>query len=428
MTTSIGSAPASDVPASRTVRPSRITSIDALRGLVMFAMIYVNDIAAAGTETVPRWMRHFSKAGSGMTFVDLIFPGFLFIVGMSIPFALGSRLAKGERIGKLLLHIVIRTLSLLFIGILMVDESPDSGRMGWSGDLWSTLLFVSAILAFCSLSAPRGSEPSASRERALRILSAILRVVGFACLVFLAFTFRGKDGHRIITLSPFSIHTEWYGILGLIGWAYLTASIVFLLFRDNRTALLGATVLLFCLYPADETGAFDKFWLNDYVQIGTTFGAIATAGLLLASILLAADTAAVRSRVAFTLWFAAACSIAALLLNRLYGISKEEATPSWCLWACATTSTLWLMLYFLCDVRRVSFVAKPLSLAGENVLLAYLLSNLLYPAVALLHLGPWYLGLSGPDRAQAIARAIGCAVAIISLSIGLTRAGLRLKL
>ena len=45
---------------------------------------------------------------------------------------------------------------------------------------------------------------------------------------------------RIITLAPFSINTQWYGILGLIGWAYLVACVVFLAFRNQRTAILGA--------------------------------------------------------------------------------------------------------------------------------------------------------------------------------------------
>ncbi len=49
----------------------RITSIDALRGLVMFTMIFVNDIAGVSPNIVPPWMRHF-KGKSGMTFVVLV--------------------------------------------------------------------------------------------------------------------------------------------------------------------------------------------------------------------------------------------------------------------------------------------------------------------------------------------------------------------
>jgi len=79
-------------------QPIRLTSIDALRGFVMFMMIFVNDLAGAG-KVVPDWMVHFSdrhRGGSGMTFVDLVFPAFLFIVGMSIPFALGPRIEQRQ--------------------------------------------------------------------------------------------------------------------------------------------------------------------------------------------------------------------------------------------------------------------------------------------------------------------------------------------
>src|SRR5437016_14466000 len=112
----------------------RITSIDALRGLVIFTMIFVNDIA--GAKRAPWWMKHFSDnfKGSGMTFVDLVFPAFLYIVGMSIPFALGARIARGEKMWRILAHVLVRTLSLLVIGILMVNAEggPSGKQMGWS--------------------------------------------------------------------------------------------------------------------------------------------------------------------------------------------------------------------------------------------------------------------------------------------------------
>jgi heparan-alpha-glucosaminide N-acetyltransferase len=84
-----------------TVPLGRITSIDALRGLVIFTMIYVNDIAAVDSRMVPAWMRHY-RGPSGMTFVDLVFPAFLFVMGMSVPVALSARLTRGEPLWKCL--------------------------------------------------------------------------------------------------------------------------------------------------------------------------------------------------------------------------------------------------------------------------------------------------------------------------------------
>src|SRR5436190_13409562 len=89
---------------------NRIVSVDGVRGLVMFTMIFVNDIAGVPDRIVSPWMKHF-HGKSGMTFVELVFPAFLFIVGMSIPFALGSRLTKGEALWRIVLHILTRTLT-----------------------------------------------------------------------------------------------------------------------------------------------------------------------------------------------------------------------------------------------------------------------------------------------------------------------------
>jgi heparan-alpha-glucosaminide N-acetyltransferase len=422
--------PESPVPGSVPAGSARITSIDALRGLVMFTMIFVNDLAGVSDRLVPAGMKHF-HGKSGMTFVDLVFPAFLFIVGMSIPFGLGSRLRKGEPLGKVMLHVAVRTLSLLFIGILMVNETPSSEKMGWSGALWATLMYLAAILAFCSIIPPQQAAAAGNRQRTLRMISLGMRLFGLATLVFLAFAFRGEDGHRIFSLTPFSIHTEWYGILGLIGWAYLVGAMVFLILRGHRTGLLGCAVLLMCLYPADQHGAFNGFWLAHYVDIGATLGsqaAIAVAGLLLASVLVAPDTGTVWSRTRFTLLFIAGCAAAAWLLHGLYGINKNRATPSWCLWACAITAALWLLFYFLSDVSPFGSIARPFAVAGQNVFLAYLLSEMLPSAIDLLHLGSWYGGLAEHSLAHAVARSAGCAVVILCLTAALNRLGFRLKL
>ena len=189
-------------------------------------------------------------------------------------------------------------------------------------------------------------------------------------------------------------------------------------------------VLLLCLYSADKNHAFDSFWLAHYVGIGETLGAqaaITVGGLLLASILIASDMVSVRARIWFTLLFFAGTAAGAWLLNGLYGISKNNATPSWCLWACAITAALWL-LFYLADAWSLGFIAKPLTIAGQNVLLAYLLSEMLPSTLDLFNLGAWYGRLAAPDIFHAVARSAGCSIVVLCAATGLNRLGFRLKL
>ncbi len=110
-------------------------------------------------------MKHY-RGPEGLTFVDLVFPAFQFIVGMSIPLAMGPRLARGESIFKTIFHVLTRTIALLAIGIMMVnsDLGPNSQTMGWSGTWWTVLMYTAAIFACCALS-PIGKK-RAGRENA----------------------------------------------------------------------------------------------------------------------------------------------------------------------------------------------------------------------------------------------------------------------
>ena len=127
---------------------------------------------------------------------------------------------------------------------------------------------------------------------------------------------------------------------------------------------------------------------------------------------------ALKERTRFTFWFVAGCAAAALLLNRAYGISKNNATPSWCLWACAITAALWYVLYLISDVRPVKIISRPLALAGQNVLLAYLISDMLPGLLNALHLGEAY-GHLAANLPSAIARSALCGVLILLVSTGL---------
>jgi predicted acyltransferase len=190
-------------------------------------------------------------------------------------------------------------------------------------------------------------------------------------------------------------------------------------------------VLLLALYPADKTGAFEGFWLSHYFDIGSMLGgqpSITVAGLLLASILPPSGQLDLTARLRFTAWFILGCAAAALLLGGLYGINKNVATPSWCLWACAFTAIVWLVFHILSDISPIHPVAKVFALAGRNVLLAYLLSEMAPSAFALFGVDQWYDKVGEISFAAALARSAAMGAALLAATVGLNRLGFRLRL
>ncbi len=83
----------------------------------------------------------------GMRLADRVFPGFLFIVGMAIPFAISGRIKRGETGSKKLMHIFIRTMSLLLIGVLMLNsDRVNPETTGMHKDLWTLLMAGLTVL------------------------------------------------------------------------------------------------------------------------------------------------------------------------------------------------------------------------------------------------------------------------------------------
>src|ERR1700678_1899202 len=100
---------------------ARIASVDALRGLTILLMIFVNDLGHAA----PAWMHHIQPPNAdGMTLADVVFPAFLFIVGVSIPLAF-ERGRHTRTIWTQLAHILTRTLALLFMGLVQLNGERD---------------------------------------------------------------------------------------------------------------------------------------------------------------------------------------------------------------------------------------------------------------------------------------------------------------
>jgi predicted acyltransferase len=106
---------------------TRLFSLDLFRGITMAAMIVVNN---QSSEQAYWPLRH--AEWSGWTPTDLIFPFFLFIVGVSLVFSFQARLQRGESRRTLILHTVRRSIVLFLIGLLlngMASLQPSTWRI-----------------------------------------------------------------------------------------------------------------------------------------------------------------------------------------------------------------------------------------------------------------------------------------------------------
>ena len=110
-------------PAEQPKPSPRLESIDALRGFNMFWIIGGADLLASISEIIKvGWFSAISNnltehvEWEGFHYHDMIFPLFLFIMGVTTPFSVASRLAKGASKKTVVLHILQRTLVLFLLG------------------------------------------------------------------------------------------------------------------------------------------------------------------------------------------------------------------------------------------------------------------------------------------------------------------------
>ena len=96
--------------------PGRLVSLDIFRGLTIGAMILVNNLIT--WSDAPRFRQLVHAQWHGCTLADLIFPFFVFIVGVTTVISLDRRVQKGESRPRLYKAILIRAGVLFFLGLV----------------------------------------------------------------------------------------------------------------------------------------------------------------------------------------------------------------------------------------------------------------------------------------------------------------------
>jgi len=128
------------------VADRRILSIDVFRGLTVAGMVLVNNPGTWGAVYAP--LRH--ADWHGWTPTDLIFPFFLFIVGVAIPLALGRRLEADPRPGRLVPRILRRSAIIFALGLVLhAVSNPDLATIRIPGVLQRiAVCYLAAALLF----------------------------------------------------------------------------------------------------------------------------------------------------------------------------------------------------------------------------------------------------------------------------------------
>ena len=247
----------------------------------------------------------------------------------------------------------------------------------------------------------------------------------------------------------------WWGILGLIGWAYLTAALLTLALGRRREWLMGAMGLLMALHLAMNHGGLfsrvdKKPWLgparpavealkggidgvNRYVGLGDATGSLAA--IAMAGCLLGTSSGATPTSRPTALGSPgrrrspSACSPPGSSPTPSRGSTRSPATPTWCFYSAALACLTWMVLYLLMDVAGYSGFSILIRPAGANPLVAYFLHPITVGTVALSGLGGTLLGYrSSPNPMVVVAGSLAMACFVCAVTGLLGKAGLRVKL
>jgi predicted acyltransferase len=327
-------------------RPNRLLSLDVLRGLTIAFMIFVNN---NGDEAHAYWpLKH--AAWNGFTPTDLVFPTFLFLVGITTVFSTSSRLVQGATRQSLFLHVLRRSVILYLFG-LVVNSFPyfHLHTMRFYGVL-PRIAICYLIVASLYLISPSWRNMAALAVAALAGYWILMRFVPV-------------PGYGIPTLDIPLLDRD----ANLTAWLdrqIFPASHLYERTRDPEGLL--STI------PAVATtllGLLTGVWLRTQRTLAQKITGIAIAGLT--GVLLGG------------LW------------NLSFPINKKLWTSSYVLFAGGLSLLLLALCLLIVDLPEKNpdkpehpRPLKPFLVFGTNAIAAYIFSELLQSAIASIHLQP----------------------------------------
>ncbi len=329
-------------PTIETQKPARLISLDVFRGITIAGMLLVNNAGDWGHIFKP--LGH--AAWHGITATDLIFPFFLFIMGVAMTYSFAGRLAKGGGKGELYKQVFRRTFLLFFLGVILAFL------------IWGAYL---------------------KHFRLYGVLQRIALCYFFASLIILNGSLKAQISWTFILLALY------YFILKVIPAPDTIAGSLSIYY--NIVDFVDTKLMLNWLYEINkETGMG-----HDPEGLLSTISAIATtmSGVVCGHWLRRKDLTEYE-KVAGMAVVGTLLLIISNLLNYDIPFNKHLWTPSY-----VVHTTAWALLclgvcYWICDIKGYKKWANPFLYYGTNAITAY------FGASAFAIITVW-IRITGPD-------------------------------
>ncbi len=362
------------------LRGFRLTSLDAYRGFVMFLMmaevLHLPQVAAAFPNSAFWQLLKFHNSHVewvGGSLHDLIQPSFSFMVGVSLPFAIASRLAKGQPFAFMFGHAVWRALLLIWLGVFL--RSIGKPQTNWTFD--DTLTQIGMGYTFLFLLAFRS-------VRVQCIALALILLGYWAAFALYPLPGAGFDYDQM------GVPAEWRQAHMLSGFAAH--------WNKNSNLAWAADQWFLNLFPRAKPFVFSG---GGYA----TLSFIPTLGTMILGLIAGGWLRGERMPREKLRWLVSAGVLGLALGGLLHGtgicpVVKRIWTPAWTFYSGGWCFLLLAAFYAIIDVRGYKRWAFPFVVIGMNSIAIYCLTWMTEGFIISslkTHFGPSVFNVLGPS-------------------------------
>jgi predicted acyltransferase len=323
----------------------RLVSLDAFRGATIASMILVNNPGDGRTTFAP--LLH--AEWHGWTFTDLVFPFFLWMVGIAMTFSYARRMEEGADKGKLLLH-TLRRAALIFLLGMVLNGFPkyDLAVIRIPGVLQR--IAICYLISSCIFVYTRWRGQLAA-------------ITGLCAVYWMLMTLVPVPGYGPGVLEPVGNFGQWVDQMVLSGHMY------------SRTKVW------------DPEGLVSTLPAIANVLFGALFGT-----------LLRREELAPAEKTAWILVLGAVLALLGSFLGLFMPINKQIWTPPYAVFTSGLAALSFGCFYWLIDVQGYQRGTGWLTIYGRNAIAVYALSGLL---ARLLNMSGWRPAIYGVYTAAA---------------------------